>query len=118
MCHQIDKGQLTCWHTKMAGSNALSLRGGRIAVILQSIHLLSDEILQDGGFSGRLSSNDGNLGEIDDHRNTETSKGILHAIDDRDQRLHTPVAARHLEAEICPVLRSITRVNKHFWFQF
>lgn len=39
-----------------------------------------------------MSSNDGDLGQVDDHGDAQTGEGILHAIDDWDEGLHALVA--------------------------
>ncbi len=59
--------------------------------------LLSDEVFQNRGFSGGLASDDGDLGQVDDHRDAQLGEGILHPIDNRNEDLHSSIARRHPE---------------------
>ena len=57
--------------------------------------LLSDEIFQNGRFSGRLASHNGDLRQVDDHGHPELCEGILHPINNRNEDLHSAIARRH-----------------------
>ena len=56
--------------------------------------LPADEILQHWWLSGRLAPHHGDLGQVNDHGNSQGGEGILHPVDDRDEGLH-PLIARH-----------------------
>lgn len=56
--------------------------------------LLPDEVLQDRRLARTLTSDDGDLGQVELHGDPERGEGILELVDDRDQRLH-PRVPRH-----------------------
>ena len=60
-------------------------------------HLLSNKVLKDGGLAGALAADHGDLRQVDGHVHAQLGEGILHPIDDRDERLHPLVARRHVE---------------------
>ena len=58
-------------------------------------HSPADKILQHGGLSGALTADDGNLRQVDGHVYAQLREGVLHPVDDGDERLHALVP-RHL----------------------
>ena len=68
-------------------------------------NLLPNEILEHRGLSRTLTADDGDLREVELHRDPELRERILELVHDRDQLLHARVA-RHPGARIARFLLS------------
>ncbi len=55
----------------------------------------ANEVLQDRGLAGALASHHGNLRQVDGHMDAQLGEGVLHPVDDGDERLHALIA-RHV----------------------
>ena len=53
----------------------------------------SDKVLEDAALSGGLTSDDGDLRQIDSQRHSEATEGVLEAIHDRDELGHPNIPA-------------------------
>lgn len=68
---------------------------------LEKSYLLPDEVLKHRALPRTLSSDNGDLGQVQVRVLTDGREGILHAVHQRNQVLHSPVA--HLgDAPSCP----------------
>ncbi len=72
----------------------------RLSNVKFNFYSLSDKVFQHRRFASRLSSHDGDLGQVDDHGYSELREGILHPIDHRNEGFHAPISnrRRHFDA--------------------
>lgn len=56
------------------------------------LDLLADKVLKDGTFACALTTDNGDLRQVELHSDPELSERILELVDDRDELLHSDVA--------------------------
>lgn len=78
----------------------------------RSINLLSNEILQHGTFASTLTSDDGDLRQIELQGDAHRSEGILQLIDHRNQLLHACVARHLFDREMFSRSENLTTISQ------